>query len=235
MYEEEWVPSTGIRLLKEGTIFSEIGVADFRVEKLQLDKVFLHLQRFLSTLPLNEKMTVQNSWDRLRENIEKIPTRTDKLKKMKLMEIPTQAKDIPKSLPAHFSHLSQEEIIPDLEGEVFPESLDEADFEEDVKEGLDVLVYSKSKKGRPWCGRVVKIMQNHQFLIHWFARQKGNSNTFVATYNSDETPYTTELDTATVILWNFSSKIDETSFHVNNYFLLKFKEEYCRHDSSDIA
>ena len=115
---------------------------------------------------------------------------------------------------------------------MFPETLEEADFDEEAKEGLDVLIYAKTKKGRPWCGRIVKILENCQFLIQWYEKQKGN--TFVAAFNSDGSPYTTELDTATVILWNFSSKIDETSFHVNNFFLSKFKEEYCRHDSTNI-
>ena len=48
----------------------------------------------------------------------------------------------------------------------FPESLDEGDFKEDMQEGLDVLVYSKVKKGRPWCGRIIKIVDSKKFLIH---------------------------------------------------------------------
>ena len=50
----------------------------------------------------------------------------------------------------------------------FPESLDEGDFKEDMQEGLDVLVYSKVKKGRPWCGRIIQIVDSHKFIIHWF-------------------------------------------------------------------
>ena len=115
---------------------------------------------------------------------------------------------------------------------MFPESLEEADFDQEAKEGLDVLIYTKTKKGRPWCGRIVNIQGEGRFMIQWYERKKGN--TFVACFNPDGSPYTTELETETVILWNFSSKIDDKSFHVNNFFISKFKEEYCRHDSAII-
>ena len=233
LYEEEWVPSTGIRLLREGTQFNAIGPADFRVEKLQLDKVFQHLQRFLATLPLTEKMTVRNSWDRLRDKIEKIPTQKEMLKQMKLLELPSQTQNNHGSLPTHFAHLEQDEAVPDLLGEIFPETLEEADFTEEVRVGLDVLIYCKTKKGRPWCGRIVQILENHQFMIQWYDKQKGNI--FIASFNSDGTPYTTKLDNGTVILWNFSSRVDDSSFHVNSFFLSKFKEEYCKHDCSNIS
>ena len=101
--------------------------------------------------------------------------------------------------------------------------------------GLDVLVYSKVKKGRPWCGRIIKIVDSHKFLIHWFVKAKGARNTFVASHNPDGSPYTSELEAGTVILWNFSSRIDQSSFQVNNFFLLKFKEAYIMHDNSEIA
>jgi hypothetical protein len=234
LFDKEWFPPTGIRLLQEETNFYDVGTAAFRLEKLQFDKIFQHLQRFLSTLPLTEKLAVGSSWNRLREKLEKIADNKDALVKMKLLAISTQAARSA-HLPEHFTHLEQDENVPDLQGELFPESLDEGDFNEDMQEGLDVLVYSKVKKGRPWCGRIIKIVDSHKFLIHWFARAKGDRNTFVASYNGDKSPYTSELETGTVILWNFSSKIDQSSFHVNSFFLLKFKEEYIVHDNSEMT
>ena len=50
-------------------------------------------------------------------------------------------------LPQHFAHLSQDEDIPELDGERFPEVLDEANFQEDNREALDVLVYARTKIG----------------------------------------------------------------------------------------
>ena len=119
------------------------------VEKLQLDKVFQHLQRFLATLPLTDKMTVTNSLDRLRNRLEKLPTQKEKLEPMKLQELPTQIQEYQNSFPPHFSHL-EAEIVPDLEGEIFPETLEEADFNEEGKEELDVLIYSNTKKTMVW-------------------------------------------------------------------------------------
>ena len=73
------------------------------------------------------------------------------------------------------------------------------------------------------------------FTLQWYERRKGNSNKFYASVNADGSPYTSNLDNGTVILWNFSSKIDDSSFSVNNFFLTKFKEEYCRHDVQNLA
>ena len=234
LFDEDWTPETGIRLLKEGTEFSTVSPADFRIEKLNLPKVFQHLQRFFGTLPLVERMRVQGSWDNLREMLEKLPRQAPSLKKMNISDLHSLDSNIPVNLPQHFAHLSQDEKIPDLEGETFPEELDKADFNEDVKEGIDVLIYTREKVGRPWIGRVLKKIDNKSFNIQWYEKKKGNLNNFYASKNADGTPYTSDLETGTVILWNFSSKIDDHSFSVNNFFLNQFKEEYCRHDVASI-
>ena len=52
--------------------------------------------------------------------------------------------------------------------------------------------------------------------------------------NDDGSPYTSELDTAMVILWNFSTAMDDQCFSVNTFFLTKFKEEYAKHDAAMI-
>ena len=235
LFDDEWCPVTGIRVLKEGTEFSSVGPAEFRIEKLNLPKIFQHLQRFFLTIPLGERMVVQGSWDKLREHLEKLPSQAELLKKLDIFELKPQNSDIPINIPQHFAHLSQDEVIPDLEGETFPEELDEADFNEDVKEGVDVLVYTKTKHGRPWIGRVLQKLDRSVFTLQWYERRKGNSNKFYASVNTDGSPYTSNLDNGTVILWNFSSKIDDSSFSVNNFFLGKFKEEYCRHDVQNLA
>ena len=55
------------------------------------------------------------------------------------------------------SQINKEDVVKDLEGDTFPEDLDDDDFNEDIREGLDVLIYSDVKHGRPWLGRIVKV------------------------------------------------------------------------------
>ena len=40
------------------------------------------------------------------------------------------------------------------------------------------------------------------------------------------------LDVEMVLLWNFSTHVDDSSFYVNDFFLAKFKEEYCKYDAN---
>jgi hypothetical protein len=80
-------------------------------------------------------------------------------------------------------------------------------------------------------GRIREVIENSKFHIHWYARRKSDQNMFYATSNGDGTPYTSELDSASVILWNFSTRVDNTSFSVSKFFLNQFKVEYSRHDS----
>ena len=79
LFDDEWVPYTGIRLMKEGTEFTPVIPAELRIEKLDLHKVFLNLHKYFLTLPLVERMSVQGSWVKLREKLEKLPTQVAKL------------------------------------------------------------------------------------------------------------------------------------------------------------
>ena len=77
-------------------------------------------------------------------------------------------------LPQQFSHHDKDEDISDLEGETFPEEHDEADFDEDVKEGIDVLMYTRMKLTRPWVGCVVGKKDTSTFTIKWYEKKKVN-------------------------------------------------------------
>ena len=232
LFDEQWVPYTGIRLLKEDTEFLQVDPAELRIEKLNLEKVFQNLQRFFVTLPLVERMKVQGSWENLREKLEKLPSQMTSFDRMELSKLKKQLPDIPTVLPQHFAHLSQDEEIPDLEGEVFPEQVDEADFQEDNKEGIDVLIYTRTKHNRPWVGRILERLSDTRFKIQWYERKKRNRNVFHASWNSDGSPYSEYLDVEMVLLWNFSTRVDDSSFYVNDFFLAKFKEEYCKYDAN---
>ena len=232
LFDDEWTPYTGIRLLNEGTEFTSIMPAELRIEKLDLPKVFLHLEKYFSTFPLVERLVVQGSWEKLRGKLEKLPSEIESCEGMNISELMSQDPNKLIVIPQHFSHLNQDEDIPDLQGETFPEELNEADFEEEVREGLDVLVYTRTKLGRPWVGRVLNRKDSSTFTIQWYEKKRGNLNIFYAAKNSDGTAYTAELDTGMVILWNFSTRLDHQSFSVNTFFLTKFKEEYARHDAA---
>ena len=55
--------------------FEAIGPAEFRVEKLELDKVFRSLQDYLGTMPFSKKIRISSSWEALRQTLESIPGR----------------------------------------------------------------------------------------------------------------------------------------------------------------
>ena len=150
LFDKEWNPAAGIRLLNEGTTFEPVGAAEFRIETLNLKKIFQDLSRYYVTLPLEERMTVQTSWDNVRKKLEDIPFLSDNLKKLDLSHLPAQCLENQVLIPDHLAHLNKEDPIKDLEGDTFPEDLDEADFNQDLKEGLDVLIYSNIKQSRPW-------------------------------------------------------------------------------------
>ena len=230
-FDSEWNPAAGIRLLREDATLEPIDVAALRIDKLNLPKVFQDLQRYFATLPLQERMTVQSSWERLRTRIESLPLQAVSHLKMDLSKLPVLSAESPVMIPDHLAHLNEEEVYEDLEGDTFPEDLNEADFTEDLKEGLDVLIYSDVKSSRPWLGRIIIVISPDNFTIQWYVREKGNHNMFRAATNRDGTPYTSELDSASVILWNFSTRVSDSSFSVSKFFLSQFKIEYLKHDS----
>ena len=77
----------------------------------------------------------------------------------------------------------------------------------------------------------MKITETTRFEIQWHAKVKGSRNTFEASYNANGSPYTSVLASETVMLWNFSSDIDDSRFHVSDYFLSKIKELNITNDS----
>ena len=185
LFDKEWNPAAGIRLLSEGTTFEPVGVAEFRIESLNLKKIYQDLSRYFVTLPLEERMTVQTSWDNIRKKLEDIPFLSDNLKKMNLSDLPVQCSENRVVIPDHLAHLNREDTIKDLEGDTFPEDLDEADFNQDLTEGLDVLIYSNIKQSRPWVGRIVQVTGQDGFRIQWYSRKKGDQNLFYASNRWD--------------------------------------------------
>ena len=167
--DEQYGPSEGIKLLKDDIEFEEVGASDFRVEKLNLEKVFSNLYKYFPELPLDVRIPVQSSWDALKETLEGLPSRVETFAKMNLKSLPKQTS--PQFDPPAQLQFVAEDEVPELQGELFPESLEEGDFSNEVVEGMDVCVYSHTKTQRPWLGRVASVIPNNKFVIRWFTRR----------------------------------------------------------------
>ena len=227
----EWTPRVGIRLVKEGIEIEPIGASEFRIEKLDLDHVFRDLLKYFQRLPMALRVKVQNSWDKLRDTLENLPGKRMNLEKMRIENLPKQTIAVPLEIPEEFQHIKDKEI-PALKGDLFPETLDEGEFEDEIMEGLDVVCYTRSKAKRPWCGRVKEVLQGQKFVINWYARKKGNMNNFYAMKINGK-PYLSVQDNACVISWGFSEQRLPDSFYVTNCFLAKIKSEYETYDKNE--
>jgi hypothetical protein len=231
--DHEWTPSTGIRLVKENVIFEPVVAAEFRIDSLSLPHVFRDLLKYFQRMPLNIRIKVSSSWDALRSTLENLPAKRTNIIKMKIGELPKQDHNSEPVLPDHFEHVIEKEI-PELKGDVFPESLDEGDFDKEVIEGLDVVCYTKTKTSRPWLGKVIEILSERKFVIQWYSRKRGNQNNFYAMEEGGK-PYTSVQENECVILWGFSEEKSKNCYFVSNYWLLKIKNEYAIYDKNEIG
>ena len=223
--DEIKVPRAGIRLLKEGHQCGPIGIADFRVERLNFDQIMRGLHIFLSGLPLDRTMKIQTSWDALRKKLCDLPSKVDSFPSMKLTNLPKFEEDTPVVPEA----LVQTNDIPEIRGELYPENpVLNMQLEDEVQVGMDICVYTKEEKSRPWLGRVVKLLGEKKFIIHWYTRKTSKSTLFKALNNSDGSPSLTELDNDTVMFWMVSEPQSrkENSFSVSSYWLQTIMLEY---------
>ena len=220
--DQEWLPPTGIQLINKNITFNPIGSSDFRVESLNLDKIFHDLEKYLRRMPAKTRVAVSQSWSRLREELEGLPKMKKNLPPMKLSELPKMLVEAEKSIPDHYEFVEEDrDNLPEILGKVFEQGL----FDANIKPGLDVIVYTRSLVGRPWVGRVNEIHGNQTFSIQWFDRQ-GKTLKFRAMVNPDKTPYISVLDNSTVMFWDISVERSESSFQLSPYWLTKVMKEY---------
>ena len=234
--DTEYVPECGIQLLKEGVEFEAIGPAEFRVDKLELDKVFRSLQDYLRAMPLTERIRVSSSWAALRQTLESLPGRQEGLLKMKIAEFPTQVEDVPPAIPDYLGHLLEDgrDGVPQLRGEMYPDYVREGNFDREAAVGADVVVYTREKVNRPWVGRVVEVLADNKFTLQWYHRRGGRRNTFHAMVNRDGSPILSTQDIAVVMYWHISeaqSKSD-SSFRLSPYWLEQIQRDYTLHDEA---
>ena len=226
--DSEFEPRSGIRLIKEDTTFEEpVGAAEFRVEDIRFEDIFKVIQKKTFNLPLDEKMRIISSWENLKKKLQSLPGKMDNLKKMKLEELPKQSVINLAPTPDYLrdAALSVENT---LSGDVYDEEPLEGDLSE-VGVGSDVCVYTENQKGRPWVGRVVELLANKQFIIHWFCRV-GRSMVFEAMREPDGSPALSTIELDSIMFWEMSVKRSEDKFSLPSYWLETIKMEYAKLD-----
>ena len=162
--DKEWLPPTGIQLLKQNIIFEPVGCAEFRVESLNLDKILHDLEKYFKRMPTPVRVSVSNSWHRLRDSLEGTPRMMHNLPAMKLNDLPKISPEGQLSLPEEYEFIDENpDNLPRIQGKVCEEGL----FDENIKIGVDVVVYTESSVGRPWVGKVQEIFENQNKFVIW--------------------------------------------------------------------
>ena len=164
-----WLPDEGIKLLKDNVDFSEVGVAETRIEKLCLDAVFHGLYtKYFPQLSGHDKSGVVSSWERLKTVLENLPKKMNNFPKMKLNELPKQVAQQKPILPSYLDQFQSHENR-ELVGAKHVEDPEESNFETEIKQEMDVVIFTLQKSTRPWLGRVVSVMPGGKdFLIQWY-------------------------------------------------------------------
>ena len=229
--DKNWIPDVGIRLLKENSKFDDpIGVADFRVDTLNLPKVYQDLLKYFKRMPTQTRMQVSQSWDHLRDQLESLPAKQHNLPKMRLETLPKMKINGEPQLPDEYEFV-EENDVPPLIGEKYPEEVIDGDFDNNIIVGMDVVVYTKSKEKRPWVGRVLEIIAGKRFRIQWFGR-RGRGHKFYALTNADGSAYSTILETSMVMLWEICEAKQENSFILSPVWIKNIAKEYAKYDDA---
>lgn len=216
-------PRAGIQLIKENTQFRPVGAASFRVEDIQFDQIFSGIAKFVSKLPLEEKMTIITSWDNLRQSLESLPGKIANLRRMKLTDLPKQIIEEANEDPEEPDEYDEEN---QMTGNLCPETIVEGNLEDDIDSGTDVCVYTETIQGRPWVGRVQELLPNKKFVINWFSRRTGRGKIFRSLKSSDGSLSVSELDYDSIIFWDMSEHRTKESFSLANFWLESMRLEY---------
>ena len=215
--------------MKAGTELEPIAVADFRIESLQLDKLMRSLQNYFNTFPLPARMTVVSRWEALKKTLESLPNKRDGMPRMDLLTLPIQ------TTPEDEQYDDDDDIEPNhpqITGDFHEESIDEGDLEQEISIDMDVCVYTRTKIGRPWVGRVLKITSKEEFEIQWYEKDGNFRNgTYKAMKLDNGSPYVSEQRLESVMFWSFAESRSDISFVISPYWQACLKREYVKLDS----
>ena len=225
--DKEYVPRAGLRLVKEGVQFIPVGAADFRVESIPFDKINRTISVMTSMLPLGEKILIQNSYDRLRDKLEAAPKRKHLFEKLDLASLPKIDYSVRNGPPIS---ICDDGLVEEITGDLLEESISEGSLEE-IREDIDVCVYSEETAGRPWVGRVRQMLPGGKFVIHWFNRKSGRGQFFKAMALPDGSPYLSEIDLETIMFWAFTEDSRDDGFKISTFWQDVIQKEYEKLDS----
>ena len=225
--DNEFVPRAGICLLKEETPFYPVDPAEFRTHEIPFDRIFKAVNILTSKLPLDEKMSIQSSWDRLRDSLEAVPRRRMMLRKMNLNDLPKQVKN---DLPITPPFLTAADDGNTISGDLYDENIEDGSLEE-IREDMDVCVYSDITSGRPWVGRVRQMLPGRKFTLQWFSRRSGRGQVFKAMTREDGSPYLSEVELDSIMFWEMTEDRREDSFKLASFWLEAIRREYLKLDS----
>ena len=123
VFDLEWVPSSGIQLIKDETEYEPLRPSKLRTESLRLDTVFCHLEtKLYPILDMSERVEIKSNWDCLRDKLEGVERAC--LPSLKIEDLPKQSATLERQtrdLPESLNVLIEEEAIPELEGLAYPE------------------------------------------------------------------------------------------------------------------
>ena len=229
--DKEWSPDPPIKLLKDNIIYDAVQVAPFRAEDLNLEKVQSDLRsRYFPLFSSQERKVIESSWERLCTKLIQMPKKV--LPTMKLTDLVKQVPVVSEfQCPNYLLDHVQQPPPPKLIGEFFPPTdAEEMEFKDDVRQGLDVVLWTLSKKSRPWIGRVHKVLNQEDFQIHWYERMPPTSNTFVASKQADGSPYLSKQSMNCVMFWQMARNVTEDAFEISEYDMKRISHEYKAHD-----
>ena len=223
----EYGPKEGMKLVEAGINLEPVGSADFRIEKLELDKLMKNLETVFQPLPITERMSILTSWAALKKTLEALPIRKDSMPKMDLNNLPKRSWK-----ETEESNLDVEEEIRDIEGVFHEDDVCEGDVDDEVVVGMDVCVYTNSKIRRPWVGIVTNLNKEDATLeLHWYEKDKASkSNRYKAMFHKDGTSNKSEVSKDTVMLYDFAEHADENSFVISPFWFSYLKAEYAKLD-----
>ena len=201
-HSTEYVPRAGLKLLKDEIMYEPVGCAEYTIERINFDETMKGVNAYLSKIPVGERREITTSWERLRYHIESLPRRKESFPKMKINEFPKQKPSIVE-VPEHLQ--PQEATGPgkEITGELYSELVEEGDVDMELSTGMDIIIYTDIKKGRPWAGRIIKILEDQKFELQWFVRKTVRSRTFYAQQNSSG-PELSIQENDSVMFWQMS-------------------------------
>jgi hypothetical protein len=229
--DREWYPDPPIKLVKDSIVYEPVGAACFRAEDLNLEKVMSDLRtRYFPLFSGKDRKEIEASWESLCTKLIQIPKKC--LPKMKLTDLVKQDTAVKDSdYPNYLQEHVDQTTPPKLKGEFHPPvAAEEMEFKDDVRKGMDVVLWTLSKRSRPWVGRIQEILNNDEFVIQWYEPMVPNSNTFVASKQANGSPYLSKQSMSCVMFWQMATNVTEDSFDITEYDMKRISYEYKCHD-----